>query len=118
MPVFRRFRYWLKAGPLEAGVLHQPDTGTSQGGVVSPLIADVVLHDVPDQWLVEAVQQRLWGRSQLLRFPDDWVMTFADNGDKASALVVRGQRLARYGPTLHATPGLGPRYDAHVASGL
>ena len=94
---------WLGAGVLEAGILYKTDTGTPQGGVVSPLIANLVLHYVLDQWFVETVQPRLRGRSQLVRYADDFVMTFADAEDGQRVLAVLGKRLGRYGLTLNAT---------------
>lgn len=94
---------WLKAGVLEDGTLHRSDTGTPQGGVVSPLIANAFLHHVLDRWFVETVQPRLRGDSQLVRYADDFVMTFADRRDGQRVLAVLGKRLARYGLSLHAT---------------
>jgi RNA-directed DNA polymerase len=64
---------WLKAGVLEDGQVHYPDTGTPQGGVISPCLANVFLHYVLDVWFTEAVQPRLRGRSTLVRFADDCV---------------------------------------------
>ena len=58
---------------LEAGTLHKSESGTPQGGVVSPLIANLFLHYVLDRWFVETVQPRLRGASQLVRFADDCV---------------------------------------------
>ena len=69
--VRRMIDKWLKAGVLEAGTLHRTDTGTPQGGVVSPLIANLYLHHVVDRWFVEDVQPRLRGASQLVRYADD-----------------------------------------------
>ena len=73
------------------------------GGVISPLIANLFLHYVLDRWFVETVQPRLRGASQLVRFADDFVMTFADAGDGQRVLAVLGKRLGRFGLTLNAT---------------
>jgi retron-type reverse transcriptase len=62
---------WLKAGVMEAGVLTHPDTGTPQGGVVSPLLANVYLHEVLDRWFETQVRPRLAGRAVLIRYADD-----------------------------------------------
>ena len=101
--VRRMIDCWLRAGVLEAGTLHKSESGTPQGGVVSPLIANLFLHYVLDRWFVETVQPRLRGASQLVRFADDFVMTFAEAADGQRVLAVLGKRLGRYGLTLHAT---------------
>jgi group II intron reverse transcriptase/maturase len=62
---------WLKAGVMEAGVLTHPDAGTPQGGVVSPLLANVYLHEVLDRWFETQVRPRLVGRATLIRYADD-----------------------------------------------
>jgi RNA-directed DNA polymerase len=62
---------WLKAGVLEEGQWNQPELGTPQGGVVSPLLANIYLHEVQDKWFVEVVKPRLFGRAFLIRYADD-----------------------------------------------
>jgi len=64
---------WLKAGVFEDGQVHYPETGTPQGGVISPCLANVFLHYVLDEWFADQVQPRLRGRSTLVRFADDCV---------------------------------------------
>jgi RNA-directed DNA polymerase len=68
---------WLKAGVLESGQIHYPETGTPQGSVASPILSNVVLHQVIDEWFTQQVQPRLRGPSTLVRFCDDFVMLFA-----------------------------------------
>lgn len=92
---------WLKAGVLEEGQLHYPDTGTPEGGVISPLLANVYLHYVLDEWFVEQVQPRLRGPSTLVRYCDDFVMMFAYKDDAERVLAVLGKRLGKYGLQLH-----------------
>jgi RNA-directed DNA polymerase len=62
---------WLKAGVMENGVVYHPDTGTPQGGIISPLLANVFLHEILDVWWQNEVQPRLRGRSALVRYADD-----------------------------------------------
>jgi RNA-directed DNA polymerase len=62
---------WLKAGILEQGTLTHPEEGTPQGGVASPLLANIYLHYVLDVWFEDRVAPRLKGRSSLIRFADD-----------------------------------------------
>jgi len=59
-----------RAGVREAGVLHHPDTGVVPGGTISPVLANIFLHQVLDEWFEHEVQPRLKGRSFLLRFAD------------------------------------------------
>ena len=67
---------WLKAGVLEHGVLQRTTEGTPQGGVVSPLLANIYLHHVLDEWFERDVRVRLKGNSILVRYADDSVMAF------------------------------------------
>ena len=92
---------WLKAGVLEDGQVHYPDAGTPQGGVVSPILSNVFLHHVIDEWFTQVVQPRLRGPSTLVRFCDDFVMLFAHRADAERVLAVLGQRLGKFGLTLH-----------------
>lgn len=92
---------WLKAGVLESGQIHYPDTGTPQGSVVSPILSNVVLHDVIDEWFTQQVQPRLRGPSTLVRFCDDFVTLFAHREDAERVQAVLGKRLGRFGLQLH-----------------
>jgi len=62
---------WLNAGVLEDGQLSHPDEGTPQGGVISPLLANLYLHYVLDEWIEQEVKSRLRGRVFLIRYADD-----------------------------------------------
>jgi RNA-directed DNA polymerase len=92
---------WLKAGVLEDGLLRFATEGTPQGGVISPLLSNIFLHDVLDRWFEEEVRPRLTGDATLVRFADDFVMTFETHHDAKRVLEVLGKRLGRYGLTLH-----------------
>jgi RNA-directed DNA polymerase len=92
---------WLKAGVLEAGALTFPDQGTPQGGVISPLLANVYLHYVLDVWFEQEVKPRLRGRAFLIRYADDFVMGFACEEDARRVLDVLPKRFGKYGLTIH-----------------
>jgi RNA-directed DNA polymerase len=92
---------WLNAGVLEEGNLSFPEAGTPQGGVVSPLLANVYLHYVLDVWFEREVKPRLKGRAFLLRYADDFVMGFACEDDARRVLDVLPKRFGKYGLTLH-----------------
>ena len=64
---------WLKAGVLEEGVVFHPETGTPQGGVISPLLANLYLHVVLDGWMHRDVPGCLTGRWFMVRYADDCV---------------------------------------------
>ena len=93
---------WLKAGVMEDGLLHHTTKGSPQGGVVSPLLANIFLHHVLDEWYAEEVRPRLRGASTLVRFADDFVMAFAEVRDAERVWAVLGKRFEKYGLMLHA----------------
>jgi RNA-directed DNA polymerase len=92
---------WLKAGVLEEGLLRRATEGTPQGGVISPMLANIYLHHVLDEWFANEVKPRMAGPCTLVRFADDFVMTFKNHHDAKRVLDVLGKRLERYGLTLH-----------------
>lgn len=94
---------WLKAGVLEDGALSYPESGTPQGGVISPLLANIYLHEVLDAWFEQEVKPRLTGRAFLIRFADDFVIAFANEADAHRVFAVLPKRFERYGLTLHPT---------------
>ena len=92
---------WLKAGVLEGGCLTTPQAGTPQGGVISPLLANVYLHYVLDEWFEREVKPRLKGRAFLIRYADDFVMGFACEEDARRVLEVLPKRFGKSGLALH-----------------
>jgi group II intron reverse transcriptase/maturase len=92
---------WLKAGVLEEGNVSYPEAGSPQGGVISPLAANVYLHYVLDVWFRQEVQPRLRGRAHLIRYADDFVILFRHESDARRVLEVLPKRFARYGLALH-----------------
>jgi group II intron reverse transcriptase/maturase len=92
---------WLHAGVLEEGSLSYPDEGTPQGGVISPLLANIYLHYVLDAWFEEEVKPVLAGEAKLIRFADDFVLAFTHQRDAERVFAVLGKRFAKYGLTIH-----------------
>ena len=92
---------WLNAGVLEAGVLRYAREGTPQGGVISPLLANIYLHEVLDTWFDREVRPRLRGRTLLVRYADDAVMGFELKEDADRVLAVLSKRFEKYGLRLH-----------------
>jgi group II intron reverse transcriptase/maturase len=92
---------WLSAGVMEEGSLSHPETGTPQGGVISPLLSNIYLHKVLDEWFEATVKPRLQGQAQLIRFADDFVIAFQLERDARRVLEVLPKRFGRYGLRLH-----------------
>lgn len=92
---------WLKAGVMEEGCVYHPETGTPQGGVVSPLLANIFLHEVVDVWFHRQVTPRLQGRAMLVRYADDLVIIFEREEDARRVYEVLPKRLGKYGLRLH-----------------
>ena len=94
---------WLKAGVMEEGSVSYPDSGSPQGGVVSPLLSNVFLHYVLDLWFEYEVKPRLRDRAFLVRYADDFVIGFRDGRDAQRVMEVIPKRFGRYGLTIHPT---------------
>jgi group II intron reverse transcriptase/maturase len=99
--VLRLIGKWLNAGVMEAGELRHPEAGTPQGGVISPLLANVYLHEVLDVWFEREVKPRLRGAAQLVRFADDFVIVFALEEDARRVAEVLPKRFEKYKLRLH-----------------
>ena len=92
---------WLKAGVMEDGGVSYPDSGSPQGGVISPTLSNLFLYYVLDTWFEEEVKPRLASRAFLIRFADDFAMGFRHERDARRVLEVLHKRFARYGLTVH-----------------
>jgi len=92
---------WLKAGVLEDGCVYHPESGTPQGGVISPLLANIYLHEVLDVWFEQEVLPRLRGKANLVRYADDFVIVFDTEVDARRVLDVLPKRFGKYGLRLH-----------------
>jgi group II intron reverse transcriptase/maturase len=92
---------WLQAGVLEAGEIQYPEAGTPQGGVASPILANIFLHEVLDVWFERDVRPRLKGRAFMIRYADDAVLAFSCEEDARRVFDVLPKRFGKYGLTLH-----------------
>jgi group II intron reverse transcriptase/maturase len=96
-PFLRLIRKWLKAGILEPdGAVKHPQTGSPQGGIVSPILANVYLHYALDIWFEDTVKTHCRGAAFLCRYADDFVCAFEYEDDAKRFYRVLGQRLAKY----------------------
>jgi group II intron reverse transcriptase/maturase len=92
---------WLAAGVFEDGYITYPDAGSPQGGVVSPILANIYLHEVLDAWFDREVKPRMSGRARLVRYADDAVLFFEHEQDARRVMAVLPKRFGKYGLTLH-----------------
>lgn len=91
----------LHVGVLEGESWSEPDRGTVQGSVLSPLLGNVYLHYALDLWFETQVKPRLRGQARLIRYCDDFIIGFAQQDDAQRVQAVLGKRIARFGLTLH-----------------
>jgi retron-type reverse transcriptase len=89
---------WLNAGVMEEGRVYRPESGTPQGGVISPLLANIYLHEVLDEWFAREVKPRLRGRAHLVRYADDFVIAFEQEEDAEAIRQVRSAPPSRENP--------------------
>ncbi len=94
---------WLKAGVMEEGKYRSSEEGTPQGGVISPLLANIYLHEVLDVWFEEQVKPRMHGRVAMVRYADDAVLLFEREEDAQRVMAVVPKRFEKYGLKLHPT---------------
>lgn len=91
----------LHVGVLDGEAYAEPETGTAQGSVLSPMLGNVYLHYALDLWFEREVKPRLRGEAHLVRYADDFVMTFERQDDAERVMDVLGKRMGRFGLTLH-----------------
>jgi group II intron reverse transcriptase/maturase len=100
--ILRLIRKWLKAGVSEDGQWSETKVGTPQGAVISPLLANIYLHYVLDQWVMEWRRESAKGEVVIVRYADDFVLGF-QHRDKAERFLEHLQeRMAEYGLELHS----------------
>jgi len=92
---------WLNAGVMEKGGVSYPDSGSPQGGVISPLLANIYLHYVLDEWFFKEVKPRLKGGCFIVRYADDFVLGFKDESDARRVMDVLPKRFEKYGLAIH-----------------
>lgn len=92
---------WLRAGVMEEGRVRGTEQGSPQGGVISPLLANIYLHEVLDVWFEQEVRPRMRGRARLIRYADDFVICFEREDDARRVAEVLPKRFAKYGLKLH-----------------
>jgi len=100
--ILRLIGKWLKAGVMEEDRLEYPEKGTPQGGVISPLLSNIYLHYVLDEWFAKEVYPRLQGKCFIIRWADDFLIGFEKEADALRVKAVLPKRFEKYGLSLHA----------------
>ncbi len=99
--ILRLLRKWINVGVIDEGRLLVNKTGTGQGQVVSPLLANIYLHFILDQWFEDEVKPRLKGKAFEVRYVDDVLLCFQHKEDAQKVLTVLEKRFSKYGLRLH-----------------
>ncbi len=97
-PILRLIKKWLKAGVLDTdGKVRRPEGGTPQGGVISPVLANIYLHYVLDLWFERVFQRSCKGKAFLQRYADDFVCGFEQAAEAQRFYRELGERLGKFG---------------------
>jgi len=99
--LIRLIKKWLKAGVMEDGELKQSVNGTPQGGIISPILSNIYLHYVLDEWFVKEVAPRMKGRCFIVRFADDFIVGFESKTDAERFMNVLPKRFEKFGLKIH-----------------
>lgn len=95
-------RQFLKAGIMEDGMWQETSSGTPQGGLISPILANLYLHHALDVWFEKVVRKRSMGKAYMIRYADDFVCCFQYEQDAIRFYEALGTRLGKFGLTLAA----------------
>jgi group II intron reverse transcriptase/maturase len=99
--LIRLIKKWLKAGVMEEGELKQNVTGTPQGGIISPILSNIYLHYVLDEWFEKEVMPRMKGRCFIVRYADDFIVGFESKTDADRFMNVLPKRFEKYDLKIH-----------------
>lgn len=91
----------LNVGVLDGEEFSEPDEGTAQGSIISPLFGNIYLHFVLDLWFETEVRPRMRGTCHLVRFADDFVILFENPRDAERVMEILPKRMEKFGLTLH-----------------
>ena len=99
--ILRLIRQWLEVGVLENGVYAETVEGTPQGAGISPLLANIFLHYALDLWVLQWMRRTATGPMRLVRYADDFLLTFERRADADRMATALAERLAKFGLRLH-----------------
>jgi group II intron reverse transcriptase/maturase len=101
--ILRMVKRFLKAGVYEDGTVTVSDEGTPQGGVISPLLANIYLHYALDLWFEKVIRKSCTGFARLIRYADDFVVCFQRETDAVAFRRELGIRLGKFGLEVEPT---------------
>ena len=99
--ILRLIDQWLKVGIVDGNAMHLNSKGTPQGNIISPLLCNVYLHYVLDQWMMETVRPLLKGEIFMVRYADDFVIGFEYQEDALKVMNTLPKRMNKYGLRIH-----------------
>jgi hypothetical protein len=99
--ILRLIQKWLKVGVLEDRIVTASETGTGQGAVISPLLANIYLHYVFDLWAEQWRKREARGEMIMVRYADDIILGFEHEAEARRFLEAMRERLRKYSLTLH-----------------
>ena len=99
--ILRLINQWLRVGIIDGDSMHRNTQGTPQGNIISPLLCNIYLHYVLDEWLVKTVQPLLKGECFVVRYADDFVIGFEYFEDAQRVMHTLPKRMGKYGLTIH-----------------
>jgi group II intron reverse transcriptase/maturase len=100
--ILHLIKLWLKAGIMDGRDLVFPTQGSPQGSVISPLLANVYLHEVLDEWLTTVVVAHCYGRIVFVRYADDFIIGCTHPGDVPRIQKALRNRFAKYGLSINS----------------
>jgi RNA-directed DNA polymerase len=99
--ILRLINQWLRVGIIDGKSMHYNTQGTPQGNIISPLLCNIYLHYVLDEWLENTVRPLLKGDCFIVRYADDFVIGFEHPEDAQRARQTLPKRMGKYGLTIH-----------------
>ncbi len=114
--IVRLIRKWLKAGVLEDGIVTISDSGTGQGSVISPLLANIYLHYVFDLWAERWRRHAATGDMIIVRYADDIIVGFEHEGDARRFQDAMRERLEKFTLSLHPDKTRLIEFGRHAAA--
>ena len=88
---------FLKAGVMVEGHYENTSVGTPQGGLISPVLANVYLHYVLDLWFEKRIKRQLRGEAYLVRYADDFIIMFENEEEAKEVYEALKERLSQFG---------------------